>query len=231
MSTVVPTIRAVRSSTVRSLAAAVRPPRRSRLAVALSRRLPVPLLLGLRLAARRPGRTVLASAGLSVTVAAVVVALWMEAGIRADTAHVADALGEHSVTYDKLRLVTYAFIAALVALALVNAILVSWSTALDNSRSSALARALGATPRQVSAGLTAAGVLPALAAVAVGIPAGFAAFSAAVAATADSGVNPTPAAAGLLALLPATLLLVALLTAIPSHIAARRPPIEALRTD
>ncbi|HZN71777.1 MAG TPA: FtsX-like permease family protein [Micromonosporaceae bacterium] len=231
LSTVVPSIRAARASTVQALANPARPPRRSRLAVAISGRLPVPLLLGLRLVARRPGRAVLAAAGLSVTVAAVVVALWMEAGIRGDVAQVTDALGEHAVTYDKLRLVTYAFIAALVALALVNAVLVAWTTALDNARNSALARALGASPRQVTTGLTVASLLPALGALTIGIPAGFAAFSLAASAAGSSSASPTPAAAGLLALLPATLLLVAVLTTIPSHRASLRPPIEALRTD
>jgi putative ABC transport system permease protein len=226
----IPALRAARASTVRALANPVRPPRRLRIAVRLSARLPVPLLLGLRLAARRPSRAVLAGAGLSVTVAAVVVALWMEAGIEGDTAQVSEALGEHAITYDKLRLVTYAFIAGLVALALVNAVLVAWTTALDNARSSALVRALGATPRQVTAGLTLAGVLPALGAVALGIPVGFAVFSTAAAA-AGSGRSPTPAAAGLLALLPVTLLVVALLTALPSRLAGRRPAYEALRAD
>lgn len=225
-----PAIRAARASTVRSLAMPARPPRRHRIAIRLSARLPVPLLLGLRLAARRPSRAVLAGAGLSVTVAAVVIALWMEAGIEGDTAQVSEALGEHAITYDKLRLVTYAFIAGLVMLALVNAVLVAWTTALDNARPSALARALGATPRQVTAGLTLASVLPALAAVALGIPIGFAVFNAAAAA-AGGERNPTPAAAGLLALLPVTLLVVALLTAVPSRLAGRRPVSEVLRTD
>lgn len=129
----VPAIRAARASTVRSLARPARPPRRLRIAVRLSARLPVPLLLGLRLAARRPSRAVLAGAGLSVTVAAVVVALWMEAGIAGDPAQVSEALGEDAIAYDKLRLVTYAFIAGLVVLALVNAVLVAWTTALDNA--------------------------------------------------------------------------------------------------
>jgi putative ABC transport system permease protein len=231
LSTVVPALRAARRSTVRSLESTGRPPRRSRLAVAISAQLPVPLLLGLRLAARRPSRAILSAAGLSVTVAAVVVALWMDAGIRGDIAQVSDTLGEHAVTYDKLRLVTYAFIAALVVLALVNAVLVAWSNALDNARNSALARALGATPRQVAAGLTVSSMLPAVVAVAAGIPVGFVVFSAAGAAAGSERNTPTPEAAGLLALLPATLVLVAILTAIPSRVASRQPPIVALRTD
>ncbi|HEX6686609.1 MAG TPA: FtsX-like permease family protein [Candidatus Limnocylindrales bacterium] len=231
LSTLVPSIRAARASTVRSLSGPARPPRRSRLAVAVSSRLPVPLLLGMRLVARRPGRAIVSTAGLAVTVAAIVAALWMEAGISTDRSQVAEALGEHSIIYDKLRLVTYSFAAVLVTLALINAILVAWTNALDNARNSALARALGATPGQVTGGLVAAGLLPALAAVALGIPAGFAAFTIAAGAAGGAQGNPTPAAAGLLALLPATLVLTAILTTIPSHLAGRRPAIEALRTD
>ena len=51
---------------------------------------------------------------------------------------------------------------ALVALAAVNAVFVTWATALDSRHTSALARALGATPQQVSIGLAAAQMLPAL---------------------------------------------------------------------
>ncbi len=66
----------------------------------------------------------------------------------------------------------------LVALAAVNAIFITWATALDARHSSALARALGATPQQVSAGLSAAQVLPALAGAVLGIPGGIALFEA-----------------------------------------------------
>lgn len=166
-----------------------------------------------------------------MTVAAIVVALWMEDGISGDTAQVAEALGEHAVTYDKLRLVTYTFIAALVGLALVNAIIVASTNAVDSSRSSALARVLGATPRQVAAGLTVASLLPAAAAVAAGIPAGFAVFSTAEAAAGSANSSPTPGAVGLLALLPATLVVVSILTAVPSLRASRLPAAVALRTE
>jgi len=224
LSTLVPTVRAARASTVRSLAGPARPPRRSRLAVAVSARLPVPLLLGLRLATRRPGRAALSAVGWSVTVAAGVVALWMEAGISGDT-------GDTAFIYHKLRVVTYTFVAALVVLALVNAVLIAWTTALDNARNSALARALGATPRQVTIGLAFASLLPALLAVGIGIPAGFAAYSVAAAAAGGAEGDPAPAVAGLLALPLVTLLVVAVLTAVPSHLAGRRPAIDALRAD
>ena len=66
----------------------------------------------------------------------------------------------------------------LLALAAVNAIFITWATALDARHSSALARALGATPGEVSAGLSAAQVLPALAGAVLGVfPGGFALFA------------------------------------------------------
>ena len=56
--TFVPAVRAARTSTVHALAGAARPPRRNRWLIAISARLPIPLLLGLRIgrppAAPRP---------------------------------------------------------------------------------------------------------------------------------------------------------------------------------
>src|SRR4029453_11464217 len=49
--TLVPAVRAARTSTVRALAESARAPRRTGWLIALSARLPVPLLLGLRVAA------------------------------------------------------------------------------------------------------------------------------------------------------------------------------------
>ena len=66
----------------------------------------------------------------------------------------------------------------LVAQAAVNAIFVTWATVLDTRHSTALARALGATPQQVGAGLATAQVLPALAGAVAGIPGGIALFAA-----------------------------------------------------
>jgi hypothetical protein len=60
----------------------------------------------------------------------------------------------------------------------INAILLTWATVLDARHTSALARTLGATPQQVSAGLSAAQVLPALAGALLGIPGGFGLYSA-----------------------------------------------------
>ena len=116
---------------------------------------------------------------------------------------------------------------SLVALAAVNAIVVTWATALDAKHSSALARALGATPRQVSTGLSAAQVLPAVVGAALGIPGGLALF----AALGGGGDGVSTPLWQLLAVVPATVLLVAVLTAIPARISARRPVAEILQSE
>jgi putative ABC transport system permease protein len=59
----------------RALADAARPPRRRALLIRASRRLPVPLLLGLRLVARRPRRALLTAASIAVTVSGIVAVL------------------------------------------------------------------------------------------------------------------------------------------------------------
>ena len=60
----------------------------------------------------------------------------------------------------------------LVALVVVNTVFLAWATVLDARHSAALARALGASARDVSVGLSAAQLLPALAGAILGIPGG-----------------------------------------------------------
>ena len=115
----------------------------------------------------------------------------------------------------------------LVALAAVNAIFITWATALDARHSLALARALGATPREVSAGLSAAQVLPALAGAVLGIPGGIGLYMAVV-----PDEAPIPPLSWLLAVVAGTVLVVAVLTTIPSppRRTAPRCPDPASRT-
>jgi putative ABC transport system permease protein len=216
--TFVPAVRAARTSTVRALADSARPPRRTAWLIALSARLPVPLLLGLRLAARRPRRTVLGVVSIAITVSGLVTAL---------AAH-ADLLdGSNSVRAERLDQVLLVITITLVVLAAVNAIFITWATALDARRSSALARALGATPQQVSAGLSAAQVLPALAGAVLGIPGGLELI-----AVVDPDPAPTmPPLWQLLAVVPGTVLVIAALTAIPARLSARRPAAEILQSE
>jgi putative ABC transport system permease protein len=60
----------------------------------------------------------------------------------------------------------------LVILAAANTAFIIWATVVGARQPSALAHAFGATPRQVSVGLSAAQLLPALPGTIVGIPAG-----------------------------------------------------------
>jgi putative ABC transport system permease protein len=117
--------------------------------------------------------------------------------------------------------------AVLVVLAGINAIFTAWATVIDAARPTALARALGATPRQVSAGLTAAQLVPALVAACIGIPAGLALYQLAGGHVAKT----TPSAPTLIAVVAGTLLLAGVLTAVPARLAARRSVADALRTD
>ncbi|MEO3784203.1 FtsX-like permease family protein [Actinocorallia sp. B10E7] len=227
VATAVPAVRAARSSTVSALADAARPPHRTGWLIALSNRLPVPLLLALRIAARRPRRVVLSVVSIGVTVSGIYVLLVLDAFL--ETQPGSGGYSEDQVA--TLRHVLLLWTVILLALAAVNAIVITWATVLDNRRSSALARALGATPGQVSAALAAAQVLPALAGAIVGVlPGGFALFHAINAITGgDSGRATLPPLWQLLTLVPATVLVVAALTAVPARLGGRRPVAETLQ--
>jgi putative ABC transport system permease protein len=221
--TFVPAMRAARTSTVLALADSARAPRRTAWLIALSARLPVPLLLGLRVAARRPRRVVLATASIAITVSGLVAALAARLDLAADRFDPSSPLD--TTKTDRLDEVLLVITLTLVALAAVNAIFITWATALDARRSSALARALGATPQEVSTGLSAAQVLPALVGAILGIPGGIALF----AAVGDS--TTVPPLWQLLAVVAGTVLVVAGLTAVPARIGARRPPAEILQSE
>ena len=223
VATFVPAVRAARISTVQALADAARPPRRTPWLIAISARLPVSLLLGLRVAARRPRRAVLSAASIFVAVTGIVAVL----AARAQFGHDAELVGGTDPTTDRFNQVMLVLTVSLVALAAVNAIAVTWATALDARHSSALARALGATPRQVSTGLSASQVLPALVGAALGIPGGLALF----AALGGGGDGVSTPLWQLLAVVPVTVLMVAVLTAIPARISARRPVAEVLASE
>ena len=156
VATVVPAVRAARSSTVNALADSARPPRRTGWLIAISARLPVPLLLALRVAARRPRRVVLGVVSIAITVSGIYVALVLNAFLTTQPL----PSGYDDAQVALLRQVLLVVMVILLSLAAVNAIFITWATVLDNRHSSALARALGATPGDVSAALAAAQVLP-----------------------------------------------------------------------
>jgi putative ABC transport system permease protein len=217
----VPAVRAVSTSTVEALADQARPPRRTPWLIALSARLPAPLLLGLRTAARRPRRMVLSALSIVVTVSGIVTMLAARNEIAREWEGPSQ-LNPDAAQADRLLLVIAVM---LIALAAVNAVFVTWTTALDARHSSALARALGATPRAVSTALSAAQVFPALVGAVLAIPGGLALWSA----LSNEAVNPP--LWQLLAVPPATVLVVAVLTIIPARVGGRRPAAEILQAE
>jgi putative ABC transport system permease protein len=231
--TLIPAVRGARTSTVRALTGPARAPRRSARLIALSARLPVPFLLGVRLAARRPRRAVLATASLALTVAMVVAAIAMHGDLTRKDAQATGldfVPGAPNPVTEQVGQVVFALTVALLALAAVNAVLIASAASLDALRVTSLARALGATPRQVTAGLSAAQLLPAAGAALLGIPLGLLVYAAARTASGAPGGVSVPYGP-LVLVFPGTLAAVALLTTLPIRAGCRRPVTDALRAD
>jgi putative ABC transport system permease protein len=223
--TVAPAIRGARRSTVSALADATRRPRRHGTLIRLSRRLPVPLLLGMRLIARRPRRAALSTASIAVTVTGLVAVLAFHATADLELHGGSSGLGDPVLQRDEQMLMVLTIV--LIALSVLNAVCASWATVLDTRRPAALSRALGASPRQVAAGLAAAQVIPAVPGAVLGIPLGIGLFAAA----SHVGRVSVPAAGWIVAAVLATLIAVAVLAAIPARIGARRPVTEVLQAE
>jgi putative ABC transport system permease protein len=224
-STLVPAVKAARASTVSALADSPRRPGRRAALIALSARLPVPLLLGTRMAARRVRRAVLGAASIAVTSAGVVAVLTFRATASQNLPAGSGKLGDPVVSRDSQMLVVITIV--LVTLAVLNAVCAAWATVLDSRRTAALSRALGASPLQVTAGVTWAQVLPAVPGALLGIPLGLALFLAA-----DGGgtvIFPSPLwlAAAMVAILAA----VAVMASIPALIGARVPASQILQAE
>ena len=222
LAAVVPAVRAARISTVSALNDAPHPPQRRAWIVAASARLPVPLLLGTRLAARRVRRSLLGAASVVIVVATLVCVLAAHARIAQQ-----DIQGLPDPRAARLDQVLLVITVTLILLAAVNAVFITWSTAMDSRRPLAVARALGATPRQVGEGLSAAQVIPAIPGAILGIPAGLGLY-ALVKSTTPMVVPP---AWSLAAIVIATILAVMTLSALPARIGARRSVVEVLQTE
>lgn len=225
LSTFVPAIRAARVSTVAALADAARPPRRRGWLVRLSRRLPVAMLLGLRIAARRPRRMVLGAVSMTITIATIVAVLAVHAHQEAQSPAGLSALTDPR--YQRVDQVLLIITIVLVALAAANAVFITWATVLETRHSAALVRALGATCDQVTAGLLASLLIPAAFGALAGIPAGLAL----VAGLSHGGGSAAPPAVGVAAAVLATLLMIAALTAVPARLGGRQAPAEVLQSE
>jgi putative ABC transport system permease protein len=232
LAALVPALRAASTSTVRALADSARPPRRAKVLIALSSRLPVPLMIAFRVMARRLRRTVLSILSVFVTVSGIVAVLIAHGRLSAaeNSGHFgfAGANGLINPRTQGANQVLLVVTAMLIALAAVNAIFVTRAIAQDARHATAITRALGATPGQVSAGLSSAQTLPALLGALLGIPGGFALYDLAK----HGGSSATlPSPGLLLTVVVAAVVAVAMLTAIPVRLAARRPVAPILQTE
>jgi putative ABC transport system permease protein len=225
--TLVPAIRAARTSTVAAINDVARPPRRRGALIRISAGLPVPVLFGLRLVGRRPRRALLSAANVAVTVTGIVAVLSFHATVNSRLATAgsltAGGLSDPVVVRDEQMLTVITIM--LVILAALNAIFTTWATVIDARRASALMRALGARVPQVSSGLVVAQMLAALPGAIVGIPLGIGLFHVAVK---NGSLPPVPWIAG--AVLGA-LFAMAALTVTPAWVGARQPAAEVLRAE
>jgi putative ABC transport system permease protein len=224
--TLIPAIRASRRSTVSALADAARTPRRHGLMVAMSARLPVPLLLGLRLATRRLRRAALSMASVAVTVTGLVAVLAFHTlANRVQGYGGGSGLANPVVDRDEQMLTVVTIV--LLALSALNAITATWATVLDTRHTSALSRALGATPRQVSLGLVAAQVIPAVPGAIAGVPLGILLLAAANSGNAVS----SPSAWWLAAAVVGTLAAVAAIAYLPAWLGTRQSAASVLQAE
>jgi ABC-type lipoprotein release transport system permease subunit len=227
LGTVRPALRGIRQSTLRSLAASPRPPRRpSRLAGLAARAgVALPGVLGLRSAWRRPGRLLTNATGLALGVATIVVALALhdsldlldlrppEPGHAASDAAVA-------VLYDQIRAIILGTAGLLLLLATINAWIVATFAARDAARNQAVLRAVGATPRQTVIALIVSQLGACAIAVVVGIPLGLGLWS-----LMEGGDLPevSVSATSLVLLAAAVPVVFAVIVSIPARLLARQP--------
>jgi putative ABC transport system permease protein len=227
LGTVRPALRGIRQSTLRSLAAGPRPPRRPGRLGRLATRLGVPLpgVLGIRSAWRRPGRLLTNAAGLLLAVAMIVVALALrdsldllnlrppEPGHAASDAAVA-------VLYDQIRAIILGTAILLLVLGTINAFIVATFAAGDAARNHAVLRAVGATQRQTVVALIVSQLGACAIAVVAGIPLGLGLWS-----LMEGGDLPetSVSAPSLVLLAVAVPLAFAAIVSLPARLLARAP--------
>jgi putative ABC transport system permease protein len=244
----VPTWRAARRSTTAALAGAdatARPSRLGRAAAALH--LPVPVTIGIKDAFARRGRAVLTACSLVLSVVVVVAALSMEASFALEDAQAREFLAEResvpvpigppwdvfedqSSERAQFRLIVYGLNAVLLLIALANLLTTALLAVRERVRDVGILKAIGLTPRDVGTSVMSAhGLLGALAAV-IGIPAGLG-FFAGVYGLANGSLDDLalPPWWQLLLIVPAAVLVVALVSGGPARLAARIRVVDALR--
>jgi putative ABC transport system permease protein len=227
VATLRPALRAARHSSLRSLASGARPPRRRGRLAGLADRAgaPLPAVLGLRSAWRRPGRLVSNAAGLTLAVAMIVVAVALRTSLDRvatdppEAGHTLSARAD-AVLYDRVTLIVLATAGVLVVLGCVNAAVVASFAARDSARAHATLRALGATPRQTVATLVVSQMSACALAVAAGIPLGLGLWQLMDGGDLPPVPVPTVAVVGVAVVVP---LVFAAVVSVPGWRRARRP--------
>ncbi|MFY1689191.1 FtsX-like permease family protein [Plantactinospora sp. WMMB782] len=220
--TLLPVVRAAATSTVHALADAATPPRRRWWRIRLSRHLPAALLIGVRVNARRPRRARLVTVNTLITTTALVAVLVINSRVEKFDLGYTELANPRTERMDQALLVV---VVVLCVLALVNAVVSTWTAVLDARQPLAVARTLGATPAQAALGLAVAQLLPAVPGVVAGIPAGIGLLD-----LVSRAEVQRPPGSWLAATALGVLLAVAALTAVPAMLATRRPVVETLRS-
>jgi putative ABC transport system permease protein len=227
LGTVRPALRGIRQSTLRSLASGPRPPRRPgrfpRLAAGLG--VPLPGVLGIRSAWRRPGRLLTNAAGLLLAVAMIVVSLALRDSL--DLLHLRPPEPGHAasdaavaILYEQIRAIILGTAGLLLVLGTINALIVATFAARDAARNHAVLRAVGATPRQTVIALIVSQLGACALSVVVGIPLGLGLWS-----LMEGGDLPRVSvpATSLLLLAVAVPLAFAAIVSFPASLIARKP--------
>jgi putative ABC transport system permease protein len=227
LGTIRPALRGIRQSTLRSLATGPRPPRRPGRLAGLAARagMPLPGVLGLRSAWRRPGRLLTNATGLALGVAMIVVALALRDSLELlelrppEPGH-ATSDAAVAVLYDQIRAIILGTAGLLLVLATLNAWIAATFAARDAARNQAVLRAVGATPRQTVIALIVSQLGACAIAVALGIPLGLGLWS-----LMEGGDLPEAnlSATSLVLLAAAVPAVFAVIVSVPARLFARQP--------
>lgn len=224
LTTLPPTVRAMRTATVTALTSGAQQPRYRPWLNVASALLPTAFLLGVRLTARRPGRAVLHACSTAATLIGISALLMFSAQPVRGYGPGPGALPNIREVQNHRLLVAVTVL--LVVLAFVNTIAITWMLAMEARISMAVTQALGATPGQVSAGLSLAQLLPAVPGAVGGVYVGIALFG-----FFNVGGLVMPPTWRFVAAVLATLLVTSALSAAPARLAARRPIARTLSAE
>ena len=202
------------------------PARRSLLARA-ARALPlgVPLHVGIRSLLAGRARVVLLAAAISLTGAAVVFALSMQAALDDRPP------GEPSDVPVELPALVYTLDGVLLLVALTALVAIALLSVRERLHDFGILKAVGLTPRQVASTLVSPFAVLAGVAGVVSVPAGLALYVAVFSAAGGEGDPVVAPWSWLLAVPLGTVLLVLLATTVPARVATRSPAVEALRLE